>query len=146
MVNSIRDELIELDPKNTSYYKENASKYILELSDLDDELKGIFNSLDSNKFIIYHPSFGYFADDYNLEMIAIEEEGKEATARKLEEVIEFAIASNIKFILYQEEFDSQQAELIAKEIKGTAIQVSPLSEDYISNIKDIANKLRELLK
>lgn len=145
MVESIMNELIKEDPINASYYKENAKLYINDLIGLDQYLKDIFSSLGNKEFIIYHPSFGYFADEYGLNMIAIEEDGKEATARRLEEIIDMAIQSDIKFILYQEEFDSQQAELIAKEIGGTAIKVNPLSEDYINNLKNIGDNLLELL-
>lgn len=145
MVETIKNELIELDPDNREIYENNASEYISELVDLDEYLKESFKMLKTNEFIIYHPAFGYFADDYNLEMITIEEEGKEATARRLEEVIDLAKDHNIQFILYQEEFDNQQAELIAKEINGTAIKVAPLSEDYINNLKNIGNKLKDIL-
>lgn len=145
MITAIRDELSKIDPENKELYESNALSYLKELDELDEYLRETFDKLEKKEFIIYHPSFGYFADDYDLEMITIEEDGKEATARKLEEVIDFAIDHNIKFILYQEEFDKQQAELIAKEINGSAIKVSPLSEDYIDNLKNIANQLRDIL-
>jgi zinc transport system substrate-binding protein len=145
MVEVIRDELILLDPDNKEVYEKNAKSYIMELEGLDKELTEIFNGLDNKAFIMYHPSFGYFADDYGLEMHAIESEGKKATIQELEEVIHIATDENIKYVFYQEEFDSSQAEIVAKEIEGETIKVAPLSGDYINNLKSIAEKMNNIL-
>ncbi|MCH4885941.1 ABC transporter substrate-binding protein [Acidaminobacter sp. JC074] len=140
MVEVIRDELSALDPDNKETYAENAAAYIEELKGLDKYLEQSFENVD-HEFIMYHPSLGYFADDYGFDMHAIEAEGKQATARDLEMVIELAKAEGIKYVFYQEEFDSSQAEIVAKEIGGTTIKVAPLSGDYINNLKTIAEKM-----
>lgn len=145
MVEVIRDELILLDPDNKETYENNAKSYIMELEGLDKELTDIFNSLENKAFIMYHPAFGYFADDYGLEMHAIESKGKKATIQELEEVIDIANDENIKYVFYQEEFDSSQAEIVAKEIGGETIKVAPLASDYINNLKSIAEKMNSIL-
>ncbi|MGO1712713.1 MAG: metal ABC transporter solute-binding protein, Zn/Mn family, partial [Senegalia sp. (in: firmicutes)] len=142
----IRDKLIEINPENEETYKENAENYKDELSTIDDSIKETLKGVKNQSFIIYHPSFGYFADDYGLNMIAIEESGKEASAKRITEVIDFAKDNNIKFVFYQGEFSSTQAETIAKEIDGEAIKVNPLSEEYIENMKNISEKFKEVLK
>jgi len=146
MVKVIRDELIALDPDNKPTYEANAQKYIEELEALDAELTDVFNHLENRAFIMYHPSLGYFADDYGLDMHAIEAEGKKATIKELEEVIELAKNENIKYVLYQEEFDSSQAEIVAKEIEGQTIKVAPLSGDYINNLRMIADEMKNILE
>jgi zinc transport system substrate-binding protein len=146
MIKVIKDELIALDPENKSTYEKNAEEYLGKLDELDNEIKQTLSSVERQSFIIYHPVFGYFADDYGLNMITIEEEGKEATAKKLREVIDFANKENIKFVFYQEEFNSTQAEAIAKEIDGATVKVAPLASEYIENLKAIVNKFNEVLK
>jgi zinc transport system substrate-binding protein len=146
MVEIIRDSLVEIDGDNSEIYKENAGEYIEKLKDLDARLKEVFNELDKKSFIIYHPSYGYFADDYGLEMVTVEEEGKVATVDRLKDIIDFAREKDIKVIFYQEEFDASQAETIAKEIGGTAVEVSPLSYDYIEAMEDILEKLKFVLE
>lgn len=146
MIDIIRDKLIEISPENEETYKENAESYKNELSNIDDSIKETLKGAKNQSFIIYHPSFGYFADDYGLNMIAIEESGKEASAKRITEVIDFAKDNNIKFVFYQGEFSSTQAETIAKEIDGEAIKVNPLSEEYIENMKNISEKFKEVLK
>lgn len=146
MIETIRDIMIDENPENKSLFEKNAMDYIEELNKLDSTLKETFSKLENRAFIIYHPSYGYFADDYGLEMIAIEDEGKAATIQGIETVIDLAKEKNIKFILYQEEFDSQQADIIAKEINGTTIKVAPLSIDYIKELNYISETLEEILE
>jgi len=140
MIEVIRDELSSIDPDNKEIYAENADAYLSSLESLDQYLKSSFSD-ENSKFIMYHPSMGYFADDYDLEMYAIESEGKQATAKDLEDVIVLAKSENIKYVFYQEEFDASQAEIVAKEIDGETIKVAPLSGDYINNLKSIATKM-----
>lgn len=146
MVETIKEELILLDPDNREIYEENALKYISELDEIDNEIKEALKEHKGQSFIIYHPAFGYFADDYGLKMLAIEDHGKKATALKVQEVIEFAKREDIKFVFYQEEFDSGQAETISDEIEGEAIKVAPLAPNYIENLLHIANKFKDTLK
>jgi zinc transport system substrate-binding protein len=145
MVESIRDEFIELDSENEELYNSNADKYINELKEVDSEIQETLNSVDNKSFIIFHPSMGYFADDYNLEMKAIEEDGKDATAKKIQTVIDFANENNIKVIFYQEEFDDSQAETIAEEIGGSTLKLAPLAPDYINNLKTISDSFKDVL-
>ncbi|MEJ8554702.1 metal ABC transporter solute-binding protein, Zn/Mn family [Tepidibacter sp. Z1-5] len=145
MIDEIKNELVVLDPNNKQIYEKNAMDYISKLDEVDKEIKDIISDVSKQSFIIYHPSFGYFADDYNLNMVAIEEDGKETTSKRLQNIIDFAKQNNIKFVFYQEEFDSKQAETIAYEIGGESLQVSPLSPDYIKNLKHISDKFKEVL-
>ncbi|MCT4509341.1 MAG: zinc ABC transporter substrate-binding protein [Tepidibacter sp.] len=146
MIYEIKDELIKLNPDNKKIYEKNAIDYISKLDEVDKEIKLTLDNVSKQSFIIYHPSFGYFADDYDLNMIAIEEDGKKTTAKRLQEIIDFAKKNNIKFVFYQQEFDSKQADTIAKEIGGESVQVSPLSPDYIKNLKHISHTFNEVLK
>ena len=124
---------------------QNGAEYIAQLEQADKEISETLKNVDSKKFIVYHPAFGYFADDYGLEMYALEEEGKEATVGRLEDMIDLAKEENIKVIFYQEEIDSSQAEAFAQEIGGVTEQLAPLSADYINNLNKIADTFAETL-
>lgn len=146
MVEQIQRELINLDPKNKEIYEANAKTYKEELITLDESIKNTLSNYKNKTFIIMHPSLGYFADDYNLNMVAIEKNGKEATASHLQKVIEFAKSNDIHIVFYQAEFDSQQADIIANEIDGKVVEIAPLSPDYIDNINEITKAFKEALK
>ena len=87
---------------------------------------------------VYHPSFGYFADEFNLEQVAIETGGKEPTTSTLSEIINEAFEHGVKLIIVQPEFSQKSAQIIANSINGTVTTLNPLSENYIENLRDIA--------
>jgi len=146
MVEVIAREMGELDQANKSTYNKNAETYIAQLDELDQQIKDSLEGVQSKKFIVYHPAFGYIADDYGIEMYALEEEGKEATAIHLQDMIDLAKEENIKVIFYQEEMDSSQSASFAEEIEGKTIQLSPLAEDYIDNLKNMAKTMAETMQ
>ena len=141
MVNVIAETLSELDSGHTALFKANAEAYIQELTAADEEIKQIVSGLDNRAFMIYHGAYGYFADDYGFEMIAIESDGKEVTAATMRSLIEDAKAKNIKTIFYQDEFDDNQAQIIAEELGGVVQETAPLSPDYIDSLITFANAL-----
>jgi zinc transport system substrate-binding protein len=144
MVEAIRDELIVIDPENKEEYESNAEAYIKELEQVNIEIENSLKTLQNKTIIVYHPAFAYFAQDFGLEMIALEEEGKEATPEDFTRVIDYAKENNIKIIFYQAEVDSKQADTFANEINGESIQVEPLSGDYIQNLRKMAELFSEV--
>ena len=141
MVQTIADKLSEIDEGNKDTYQANAAAYISELEALDSEIKEATATLENKSFLIYHAAYGYFARDYGLTMVAIEIEGKQATAEELQGVIDYALENNITTVFYQEEFDDSQAETVAEEIGGAVQKAAPLSSDYIQGLKDFASAL-----
>ncbi len=145
MVEIISRELCALDEGNSRIYRENASKYIDKLKDLEGEIKRLFSGKSNRTFIIYHPSLGYFADDYGLTMLSVEEEGREASPRDLERIVDTAREKGIKTVFYQQENDSRQSKVLASEIGGEARAVAPLAPDYIENMRKMALAIAEAL-
>ena len=146
MIDTIADEMSKIDSNNAATYKENAKAYITQLDALDEQIKSALEGVQSKKFIVYHPAFGYLADDYGLTMYALEDEGKEATAGHLQDMIDLAKAENIKVVFYQEEIDSSQSKAFAEEIGGKTIQLAPLAADYIDNLKNMAETMAEVMQ
>ena len=143
MANAINQELKALDPDNAEVYEANTIAFIKKLEDLDSSLESSYSRLLSKKFIVMHPSIGYMAEDYNLEMIAIEEEGKDASVSHLQKVVDYAREHEIHVVFYQQEFDSSQAETIADEINGKVQAYEPLSADYFGSMKALAKAFLE---
>ena len=146
MVQAITEELVRLMPENKDAFQKNSQAYVALLDELDQELVDIFAEMSPKIFIVYHPAFGYIAEDYNLEMVALEEEGKESTPQQLQSVVDLAKEQALKSVFYQQEVDSRQATSFAEEIKGSAVQLSPLSAEYIENMKTMALAIAEAKK
>ncbi|MBN1776697.1 MAG: zinc ABC transporter substrate-binding protein [Clostridiales bacterium] len=143
MVQTIAEELSAIDPANRETYRANAAAYIAKLEALDSYIQEKTEVMPNKSFIIYHAAYGYFADDYGLTMVAIEIEGKQATAAELQQVIDYAREQGISTVFYQAEFDDNQAATVAEEIGGTVAQAAPLSPDYILSLEEFADALAQ---
>lgn len=108
-------------------------------------LKKKLANLENRKFMVYHPSFSYLAQDFNLKMYVLEQDGKEAVAGHIAKMIDFAKAEGIKVIFYQAEFFSTQATAFAEEIGGKTIKLAPLAPNYIENLKSMFDLFHEVL-
>jgi len=143
IADNITKELIRLDSNHADYYSRNLDELKSDLDSLDKELTEILKPFAGRKFYVFHPAFGYLAERYNLEQIAIEIEGKEPSARHLTNLIETAQKENIKAIYVQREFSPDAAKAIADAIGGEVIVLDPLARDYTDNMKNMAEKLAE---
>ncbi len=146
MIDRIAEEMSLIDENNRAFYEGNAEKYKQELAETDAEIVAALEPVKNRKFVVFHPAFGYLAEDYDLEMFSLEEEGKEATAVHLQDMIDLAKAENIKVIFYQEEIDSSQSEAYAEEIGGKTAPLEPLAADYTENLKRMAAVMAEAME
>lgn len=146
VAHNIYEALAQADSKNSGFYKKNYETFMQELVDLDEKIKQNLSDLQSNKFIVFHPSWGYFASDYNLEQVAIEIEGKEPKQKDLVELIEFAKDEGIKVVFVAPEFSQKSAKVIAQNIGGKTITVSPLHPQWDKNLLKMSNELKEVLR
>lgn len=143
---TILNALGEADPVNRSYYEANFKAFMAELVDLDADLKKIFADRQGLRFMVFHPSWGYFARSYGLVQVPIEIEGKSPKPAQLAGLIENARENNIKIIFVQPQFSSKSAELIAREIGGEVAFVDALAEDWSENLREVADKFEAALK
>ncbi len=143
MVRAVTEELCALRPDRAAIYRQNAEDYLGELSAADSSVRASLSSSGVSELIVYHPAFGYLADEYGLTMHALEENGHEATATRLAEMVDFAKERSIRVVFYQAETDSRQAEAFARDIGGRAVCLSPLGEDYIANLMSMASAIAD---
>lgn len=143
MAASIKDFLIELDPKNIKEYNENFKILEGKIREVDSLARDLSSSSAGKSFMIYHPNLGYLARDYGLEEIAVENEGKEPSPSRLRELIDLVRENNYKIIMVQREYDTRNARAIADETGARVIVIDPLSEDWFASTTEIIRILRE---
>jgi zinc transport system substrate-binding protein len=95
--------------------------------------------------MVFHPSWGYLADDFELEMIPIEVGGREPSAAELAELVAVAEAEDIRVIFAQPEFSTEDAQTIANEIDGQVLLISPLAPDWLGNLRRVGQTFAEVL-
>ena len=133
-VETIYETLAEYDPGNAAVYRQNADAYISRLKSLDTDLRITFSMVDTKKMMVFHPAWGYLADEYGFEQIAIENEGKEPTTQEIASIIDEAMEHDIKVVFVQSQFSTETAQSVAEQIGGAVVQIDPLAENYIENL------------
>lgn len=134
----IKESLQKADPGKAGNFEANYLNFIKTADSADSAVKVLFANLSTRSFMIYHPALGYFARDYNLNQIAIEDEGKEPSVTHIQQIVELAKKENLKFILVSKEFDTRNAETIARETGAKIIVFNPMTADFPGNILAIA--------
>ncbi len=142
MAKEIFNALAKVDSKNRSFYKKNYEKFLKEIDHTDKKIKSILSKIPKNsKFMVFHPSWGYFAKEYSLVQLPIEVEGKEPKPKMLQKIIEKAKKERVKVIFAQQEFSDKSAKMIATELNIKVIKETPLSKDWSENLIRMANAI-----
>jgi len=132
---SIRDALIAYDPKHALIYRHNHDAFVQEIHVLDKQLSDVFAKTDhALSFLVFHPSWGYFAESYGLTQHAIEVSGKSPSPKDLAKVIAEAREEHISVVFAQPEFSQKSADQVAKAIGGHVMRLSPLAYDWPKNL------------
>ena len=134
--------LCQLDKENEAYYLaryDSLSQRIIQTDSISRET--LKEPGATRTFMIYHPALSYFARDYGLKQISIEEGGKEPSPAHLKNLIETCRRDNAHVIFVQQEFDTRNAKLIADELGVDVIPINPLSYDWQEEMINIAKAL-----
>ena len=138
MVVRLRDRLIELDSAHEVDYRANTEALIADLSRLQQQIRQRLAGLKSHNFMVFHPSWGYFADEFGLRQIPIESEGKAPGASTLAWLMDQAQRQQIGMIFVQPQFSQAQARALAQSVGARLVTIDSLAEDYIQNLRRVA--------
>jgi zinc transport system substrate-binding protein len=129
---------IALEMPDSTKYTKRYNALNTKLLELDKEVTEMCEKSPHKSFLIYHPALTYLARDYGLEQVAIENEGKEPSLKRLNSIITQARLDGVKHIFYQSEFPASSVEVICNDIDATAVEINPLAENVIDNIRHIS--------
>jgi zinc transport system substrate-binding protein len=141
MVENIYSALVEIDPQNAGHYAQNKEDYVSKLRELDLRIIEKFSESKTKTIMVYHDAWAYFAKDYGLQTVAIEAQGKEPTPQGIAALIDQARGQGIKVIFASPEFSVDSAQTIASEIGGDVVLISPLKQNYLTNMNAVADSI-----
>ena len=133
--------LCEASPENAEFFQANAATLDAELAALQAELSARLEPFKDRTFVVFHPAYGYFADEFHLTQRAVESQGKAPRPREWAELLEPARAADVQGIVVQPEFDRAAAQVVADEIGAEIIVHSPLEKDYVVNVRTLTDAL-----
>lgn len=140
--------LIRIDPENRKTYESNLAKFLIEIQKTDAAITKTLAAVPADKrtFMVFHPSWGYFANQYGLTQIPIEAEGNEPSPKHLAEIIEHGRELHIPVIFVQPQFSQKSAQVIAAELDARVIPLDPLAKDWKDNLLQAAEAFSKTLK
>ena len=141
IADNIYQALCELDSTHQADYKNRLDSLKQSIQQTDAETRKLLENADST-FLIYHPALSYFARDYGLKQISIEEGGKEPSPAQLKKLMETCRNENVHTIFVQQEFDQRNAQLIAHELGIDIVSINPLSYDWTEEMLRTAKALK----
>lgn len=139
-------QLVSLFPEWEQTIRENHLSLNQKLVETHQYIEQLLKPYHGSSFYIYHPGFGYFAQDYGLQQVALELNGKAPSSKQMSYFIRRAREENIKIIFVQRQFAADSAEALARVIRAEIVRVENLSEDYIATAKETAEKIIHALE
>ncbi|MFP4135175.1 MAG: metal ABC transporter solute-binding protein, Zn/Mn family [Halothece sp.] len=142
---TIYTALVELNPEQEAYYQENRDQFISDINQLDQNIEKTLADLENRTFMVFHPAWGYFAREYNLEMIPVEVGGTEPSASEMSEFIKQAKAEQISVIFVQPQFGVSSVKPIAQSVDAEVLEIDPLAENWLENMQSVATTFQDAL-
>jgi zinc transport system substrate-binding protein len=141
--------LQELLPQKAKQIQDSLGAVVARIDSLDAEIRAQLQDVAGHSFYVFHPAWGWFAADYGLHQVAIEEKGahgSEPSPDHLAQLIRQARADHVRVVFVQPQYSDRSAMLVAREI-GAAVEVlDPLRPDWLANLRHVATTLREALR
>ena len=128
-------------PEHKEEFAKNLAAFKNRFESLRKEIAGRLAPYSGRTFFVYHPAFGYFADEFELKQSPIELGGREVSAARLAEVIKQAKAENAKVIFTQKQFNPRNSMVLAKETGGKCVGMDALAFDIEKNIREMTSSI-----
>lgn len=142
---NIMAALSQVDAQHQEDYQQNLEVFQAEMDQLDREISQQLKDVKHREFLVFHPAWRYFCEDYGLKEIPIERDGKEPTAQEMAQLIKQAKEKGIRVVLASPQHSTHEAEAIAGDLQGKVITIDPLARDYAANLRQVALELAAVL-
>lgn len=139
---NIYEALVSINARDSASYRRNYEALIDTIEATDMRLREQLTRDKSQAFLIDHPALTYFARDYELLQIPVEEEGREPSAAQLKKTIQLAKDKKVKVLFVQKQFETRSTKIVSQEVGAETIAINPLSHNWSEEMVSIAKKLK----
>jgi zinc transport system substrate-binding protein len=143
MAENVARGLAEVDPAHAGDYSARKNAYLERIDSCTRAIQRNISGLEGRAFLVFHPAFGYFARDFGLVQVAVEEEDHEPGPAGLSRLVTLARERGITVVFAEPQFSTRESEVIAREINGTVVLVDPLAPDVLENLVRISGAIRK---
>lgn len=142
MAKNIFKALARLDRRDSSYFHDNYKSFLCQLDTLDIQVQRNINGGAGRSFLIYHPLLTYFAHDYGLEQISLEQEGREPSAAQMKQIIAKAKSAKVRVFFMQKEYSKRNVSVVTNSLGVKVCNIDPLGYDWCNNMLHISQNLK----
>jgi zinc transport system substrate-binding protein len=146
MVRNIAAALATHLPEHAPSFARNLDALLVEIDAVDADLREALRGKEGGRFVVLHPAWGHFAQQYGLEQLAIQHEHKESDPSHLAALLEEARATGIEVVFAQPHFQRAGAEVFARELGGRVEILDPLAYPWSDNLREVARRLAEAIE
>lgn len=149
---NIAEEMIRIDPAHAGTYSANLERYLAELSDARREIDAHLSGLPDKRIVTFHDAWGYFADEFGLEVVATFEPfpGKQPTPRYLAELQRRVDELGVKVLFSEPQLSTETIAPFAKDLGLKLSILDPIGgiegrDTYIELLRYNARAIAEAL-
>jgi zinc transport system substrate-binding protein len=152
MARNIADALIALAPSGAPVFEANYRGLAAELARLHAEIKGELSALKSNKMIVFHDGWRYFAAAYGLEIVAVFQAspGREPAPRDIRDLYAVARKYEVRAVFAEPQLPRDSLEPLVRDLGLKMAVLDPLGgasagDSYAGLLRRAADTVRDAL-
>lgn len=142
MAHNIRRALTAAYPEDSLGFSRRTESLVAKIDSTDRKVRSLLEKCGTRAFLIYHPILTYYADEYGLRQIPVEEEGREPSAAQTEQTVKTARQQGVKVLFLQKQFSESSVRAVGKAVGAAETGINPLSYDWCGEMTGIAEKLK----
>lgn len=150
IANHIKDKLIEIDNKNSTYYKNNFERFSRELNQIKNDYLGKHDWLEQKEFLVFHDAYNYLFEELNInenkKLIFQKNVLSDPNSKNMKKLIDEIRNHSIEIAFKEPQLNDKNLQKISNEYNINIQILNPLWSDssknwyinnYINNIKNL---------
>ena len=139
----IAQTLQEAYPEHKETFDQGLDSLLADLSQLDQELAKELMPIKGQAMLVSHPAFGYFCEEFGLQQLSVEFEGKDPLPQDIARMLDAARQNTVRSVFILPEYNNKGAILIAEELHLPIYEIDPYSKDYFETMRKLGNLLAQ---
>jgi zinc transport system substrate-binding protein len=135
------EALVALLPDEAPGIEERLAALRRAIDDTDGRVADILAPFAGRTLLVFHPAYGYFTRRYRLIQMAVEEDGRTPSARRLAAVVDELRQQPVPALFVQPQFSRSAAERVANALDCELVELDPLAGDYLANLEIMADRI-----
>lgn len=115
--------LCEIYPKYAEAFKENQKSLANKILNTKLEIEKLLSSKSCKDFVAFHPAWGFFAEEFGLNQVAVEHDGNMPSLKRIRQVVELMKEKKLNIILVQNEQEAKKANTLKRFIPNLQCEI-----------------------